>query len=376
MNVNGTPYRSLWVKKEDPRVIQIIDQRWLPHKFVVEDIRTVGEMAVAIREMHVRGAPLIGVAAAFGMYLAAAEISSDRSLGKGMEEAAARLKATRPTAVNLQAAVERQLHLVQQAASKEQTARTLFEAARLMAEEDVENCRKIGGHGVTMIEEISARKKSRVDILTHCNAGWLACIDWGTATSPIYQAFNKGIDVHVWVTETRPRNQGASLTAWELGQHKVPHTVIVDNAAGHLLQRKMVDLVIVGTDRTTSTGDVANKIGTYLIALAARENGVPFYAAVPSTSIDWKMEDGISEITIERRGAEEVTHIQGACDGDIKRVRLTPEGTPAANYAFDVTPRRFVTGLITERGICPASKESLLRLFPERKEIASGQKAV
>ena len=367
MKVNGVPYRSLWVKEDDPRTLQVIDQRWLPHQFVIEELKTLEEVAVAIREMHVRGAPLIGVAAAFGMYLSLLETTADRPVETIMEEAATKLKATRPTAVNLQSAIDRQLQAVKRVRSKEEGVRILFETAQRMAAEDIEICRKIGEHGFNIIQAIQKKKSKTVNILTHCNAGWLACVDWGTATAPIYQAFNRGIDVHVWVSETRPRNQGASLTAWELGQHQIPHTVIVDSAAGHLMQCGRVDLVVVGTDRTTATGDVANKIGTYLKALAARDNGVPFYVALPSTSIDWTIHDGVSEISIEERNAEEVTHIQGLCDGEIKEVLLTPRQTQAANYAFDVTPNRLVTGLITERGVCTASREGLLKLFPEKR---------
>ena len=368
MNIRGVPYRSLWVKEDDPRTIQIIDQRSLPHKFVIEELRTREEMVVAIREMHLRGAPLIGVAAAFGMYLALLEAPGGSSLEEVMEEAALQLKSTRPTAVNLQWAIERQLNAAKQVRLKEAVVRILFEEARKMADDDIENCRQIGAHGLKLIEAIQTKKRSgAVNILTHCNAGWLACIDWGTATAPIYQAFNRGIDLHVWVNETRPRNQGASLTAWELGQHQIPHTVIVDNAAGHLMQRQKVDMVIVGTDRTTSTGDVANKIETYLMALSAHDNGIPLYVALPSASIDWKIKEGLSEIPIEERDTEEVTHIQGLCDGEIKKVLLTPKETRATNYAFDVTPGRLVTGLITERGICPATEKGLLQLFPEKR---------
>jgi len=368
MNIHGVPCRSLRVKEGDPRTIQIIDQRYLPHKFVIEEIRTLNEVTSAIQEMHLRGAPLIGVAAAFGMYLALLDAPSDQSLEKIMEDASSRLKVTRPTAVNLQWAIERQLKVVRRMRSKEEGVQLLFEEAQKMAEEDVESCQRIGEHGLRLIEAIRAKKgRGVVHILTHCNAGWLACIDWGTATSPMYQAFDKGIDLHVWVNETRPRNQGASLTAWELGQHGVSHTVIVDNASGYLMQRRRIDLAIVGSDRTTATGDVANKIGTYLMALAAHDNGVPFYVALPSTSIDWGKREGISEILIEERSPDEVTHIQGLCDGEIKKVLLTPKETQVANYAFDVTPRRLVTALITERGICPATEEGLLQLFPEKR---------
>jgi len=363
MNINGIPYRTIWVKKNDPRIIQIIDQRFLPHRLVTEDLKTVDDVREAIKGMHVRGAPLIGVAAAFGIYLAVLKSSSDEDL----KEAAARLKATRPTAVNLSWALEKQLKAISQCRLAEQKAKVALQTAQMIADEDIETCKNIGRHGLGIVKEICRKKKTNeINILTHCNAGWLACVDWGTATSSIYQAFNEGIRVHVWVNETRPRNQGASLTAWELAQHRVPHTVEVDNAAGHLMQRGMVDLVIVGSDRTTATGDVANKIGTYLMALAAKDNGIPFYVALPSTTVDWDLTDGIRQIPIEERNPNEVTHIRGLCDNEIKEVLLTPAKTKVVNYAFDVTPRNLVTGLITERGVSPASREGLLALFPEK----------
>jgi methylthioribose-1-phosphate isomerase len=359
VNVAGRHYRTIWLKPEDERVVQLIDQRALPHQFVVEEVRTVEEMAAAIREMHVRGAPLIGAAAAYGMYLAAlAEMEAG--------EAARLLRATRPTAVNLAWAIERQLAQIATGMTPTEKITLTRETARAIANDDAEHCRRIGLHGVELVREIAARKNGEpVNILTHCNAGWLACVDFGTATASIYAAHDEGIPVHVWVDETRPRNQGAKLTAWELGEHGVPHTVIADNAGGHLMQRGAVDLVLVGTDRTTYTGDVANKIGTYLKALAAKDSGVPFYVALPSSSFDWKMRDGLAEIPIEERGAEEVKHADGWADGRSIEVRLTPEKSPAANYAFDVTPRRLVSGLITERGICRPNEESILAMFPE-----------
>ncbi len=360
MNVGGQPYRTIWLQPDDRRVVQLIDQRALPHQFVVEEIRTVEQMAVAIREMHVRGAGLIGAAAGYGMYLAMlAEIEPTA--------AASLLQATRPTAVNLAWAVERQLNAIgagANAAEKLALARTTAEA---IADENAEHCRQIGLHGYELIEEIARRKNGQpVNILTHCNAGWLAFVDHGSATAPIYAAHDRSLPVHIWVDETRPRNQGARLTAWELGEHGVPHTVIADNTGGHLMQRGAVDLVIVGTDRTTCTGDVANKIGTYLKALAAKDNGVPFYVALPSSSFDWKMRDGLAEIPIEERGAEEVKHAEGWADGRSVEVRLTPEKSAAANYGFDVTPRRLISGLITERGICQPNEQSILALFPEQ----------
>ncbi len=359
MNVAGRPYRTIWLKPDDERVVQLIDQRALPHRFVVEDVRTVEEMATAIREMHVRGAPLIGAAAGYGMYLAMlAEMQPD--------EAAKILRATRPTAVNLAWAIERQLAQIASGSTPAEKIALAREMADAAANDDAEHCRQIGLHGLELIDAIAARKNGQpVNILTHCNAGWLACVDYGSATAPIYAAHDRGIPVHVWVDETRPRNQGSKLTAWELGEHGVAHTVIADNAGGHLMQRGAVDLVLVGTDRTTYTGDVANKIGTYLKALAAKDSGVPFYVALPSSSFDWTMRDGLAEIPIEERGAEEVKHADGWADGRLVEVRVTPAGSPAANYGFDVTPRRLISVLITERGICDANEQSILAMFPE-----------
>lgn len=361
MNVRGRHYRTIWPKAGDERTIQLIDQRALPHRFVIEEVRTVAEMAAAIREMHVRGAGLIGAAAGYGMYLATLE-SDDPTA------AAAQLKATRPTAVNLAWAIERQLKSIATAKTREEQQRAAFQTAREIADEDAEYCRRIGEHGLELIRSLSAAKgNTPVNVLTHCNAGWLAFVDYGSATSPIYNAHDAGIPVHVWVDETRPRSQGSKLTAWELGEHGVPHTVIADNAGGHLMQRGKVDAVIVGTDRTTYTGDVANKIGTYLKALAAKDNGVPFYVALPSSSFDWNIRDGVNEIPIEERGSEEVNHADGWHAGNHVEVRVAPENSPAANFGFDVTPRQLVTGLITERGICEANEESILNLFPERR---------
>lgn len=355
MNVAGRHYTTIWLKSEDERVVQIIDQRFLPHRFVIEDIRTVAEMATAIREMHVRGAGLIGAAAAFGMYLAALA-------GENLEDAAVRLRATRPTAVNLAWAIDCQLR---EFASATDPVRRALEVAQHIAAEDAEHCRRIGEHGIGLIREIAARKNGApVNLLTHCNAGWLAFVDHGSATSPIYAAHDADVPVHVWVDETRPRNQGSKLTAWELGQHGVPHTLIADNTGGHLMQRGEVDMVIVGTDRTTYTGDVANKIGTYLKALAANDNGIPFYVALPSSSFDWQLRDGAA-IPIEQRGAEEVKCADGMAEGKHLGVLIAPEQSPAANYGFDVTPSRLVTGLITERGICAPNEQSVLAMFPE-----------
>ncbi|MEQ1862423.1 MAG: S-methyl-5-thioribose-1-phosphate isomerase [Chthoniobacteraceae bacterium] len=358
MKVQGRHYRTIWLTAGDERVVQLIDQRALPHQFVVEEVRTVAEAARAIAEMRVRGAGLIGATAAYGMYLAALE-STDAAW---LRRAGDTLKATRPTAVNLAWAVDRQLAAITSAEDKVAAART---TAAQIADEDADFCRRIGGHGLPLIAAISARKGGApVNILTHCNAGWLAFVDHGSATAPIYAAHDAGIAVHVWVDETRPRSQGAKLTAWELAQHGVPHTLIVDNAGGHLMQRGEVDLVLVGTDRTTRTGDVANKIGTYLKALAARDNAVPFYVALPSSSFDWTMRDGLREIPIEDRGPDEVKRIDG--------MLIAPAESPAANPGFDVTPARLVTALITERGVCAADEAAITALFPERTAGARG----
>ncbi len=326
-------------------------------------------MARAIREMHVRGAGLIGAAAGYGMYLATLEAAGN-SIDDHLAAAAERLKATRPTAVNLAWAVERQLKSIGEAKGLEAKRQVAFDTARKIADEDAEYCRRIGEHGLPLIRQLSEKKGGApVNVLTHCNAGWLAFVDHGSATSPVYAAHDAGIAVHVWVDETRPRSQGSKLTAWELGEHGVPHTVIADNAGGHLMQHGKVDAVMVGTDRTTYTGDVANKIGTYLKALAAKDNAVPFYVALPSSSFDWKIRDGLTEIPIEERGSEEVSYADGWHDGRQVEVRLTPQSSAAANFGFDVTPRQLVTGLITERGICQANEESILGLFPEHRGL-------
>jgi len=372
MRVNDRHYRTIWLHERDPGTVQIIDQRHLPHRFVIEDLKTVDGVAVAIRDMHVRGAGLIGAAAGYGMYLAALEARTAESKEEFLprvEESGEILKSTRPTAVNLEWAVTRQLEALRDGG---ETLGSLVAAARRtaaeIADEDAEFCRRIGRHGLAIIEELHGRNPDRaVNILTHCNAGWLAFVDYGTATAPIYAAHDAGIPVHVWVDETRPRNQGAGLTAWELGRHGVPHTVVVDNAGGYLMQQGMVDMVITGTDRTTYTGDVANKIGTYLKALAARDNNVPFYVALPSSTFDWVMRDGVHEIPIEERDPDEVRYVTGLANGELAEVLITPPDSPTGNYAFDVTPSRLVTGLITERGICDASEEGILGLYPEKK---------
>ena len=361
MKIDGTHYRSLWWNS-DKNVLEIIDQRWLPHDFRVVPVATMQDFADAIFEMRVRGAPLIGATAAYGMALAMAEDPSDAN----MNAAWTFLEKTRPTAINLRWALDRCRAALRPLPEGDRAAAALA-LAHEIADEDVEINRRIGEHGLALIREIAARKPAGepVRLLTHCNAGWLATVDWGTATSPMYHAHDAGLALHVWVDETRPRNQGA-LTSWELGKHGVPHTYITDNAGGHLMQHGMVDMVITGTDRTTRQGDVCNKIGTYLKALAAHDNGVPFYVALPSPTIDWTVSDGAAEIPIEERNAREVTHVQGITeDGGIGTVQVTPEGTPGGNPAFDVTPNRLVTGLITERGVCEASEAGLAALFPD-----------
>ncbi|MDB6092925.1 MAG: translation initiation factor, aIF-2BI family [Verrucomicrobia bacterium] len=364
MNVSGRAYRTIW-PGDDGSSVEIIDQTKLPHAFATARLASLDEAAHAIRAMLVRGAPLIGATAAWGLWLALRADASDA----GLARAHVTLLATRPTAVNLRWALDRvRAHLAP--LERERRADSARQLAIEICDEDVALNHRLAAAGLPIIRELASRKKpgEPVNILTHCNAGWLAAVDVGLATAPIYAAHDAGIPVHVWVDETRPRNQGASLTAWELLNHGVPHTVVVDNAGGHLMQRGQVDLVIVGTDRTTAAGDVCNKIGTYLKALAARDNGVPFYAVVPSPSIDWTIRDGRREIPIEERSASEVTHISGRRDdGTVGLVALTPLGSPAANPAFDVTPARLVTGLITERGIAGASEGGLRRLFPEQR---------
>jgi methylthioribose-1-phosphate isomerase len=374
MNVNGRHFRTIWPDEKNSKIIKIIDQRHLPHRFVIEELRQVEDFVVAIRDMHVRGAGLIGATAGFGMYCAALAAPADNCLSF-LEEAAGRLLATRPTARNLAWAVERQLAVIKDArATGNDTRQVLqqrtFAAACAIADDDADCCRRIGKHGLKIIEKVSRAKQGEpVNILTHCNAGWLAFVDYGSATAPIYAAHRAGIRVHVWVDETRPWNQGAKLTAWELGQEGVEHTLIADNTGGHLMQHSQVDLVIVGTDRTTRNGDVANKIGTYLKALAARDNNIPFYVALPSSTFDWQLKDGVAEIPIEERSGDEVRYVAGRSkSGDEETVLICPARTRAANYSFDVTPARLITGLITERGVTAASEEGILKLYPEQRE--------
>jgi methylthioribose-1-phosphate isomerase len=358
-------FRTIWLSPDDDSVVQIIDQRQLPHKFQVHDLTSWRDGVVAISDMYVRGAPLIGATAAWSLYLAARGTKNSAS---EIRAAAGALLKSRPTAVNLAWAVERVLAAIDAEQDRKRLIALTRQEAESICNEDIAISCGIGERGLPLIEEIAARKNGApVNILTHCNAGSLATINWGTATAPIYFAHRLGIAVHVWVDETRPRNQGSQLTAWELSANGVPHTLIVDNAGGHLMQHEMVDLVITGTDRTTRCGDVANKIGTYLKALAAKDNDVPFYVALPSTTIDWDSRDGVKEIPIEERDAAEVTDVYGVSNGEATVVRTTTADTAVSNFAFDVTPARLVTGLITERGVCDASEEGLLGLFPEKR---------
>ena len=358
--------RPIWLSK-DGNSVQVIDQRLLPHEMTILDLKTVDDAIMAIKDMVVRGAPLIGVTAAYGMYLVALNAPRTGDTSDYWQSEADRLTAARPTAVNLAWAVKRLAEAVSAADEYEAKVAIAGETAGVIAEEEVTNCRRIGENGLPLIEAISKSKNGEpVNILTHCNAGWLACVEYGTATAPVYIANEHGIDVHVWVDETRPLNQGARLTAWELGQAKIPHTLITDNAGGHLMQRQQVDLVIVGTDRTSANGDVANKIGTYLKALAARDNEIPFYVALPSSTFDWNCTDGLRGIPIEEREGHEVSHIVGYDGEKLNRIRISPKDCSTANPAFDVTPARLVTGLITERGVCGASPEEIKKLFPEK----------
>ena len=363
MKVDGQHYRSIWFD-ETEGAVKIIDQRWLPHEFRVVELANRQAFATAIADMWVRGAPLIGATAAYGVAVQMKSNPSDNAL----EEIWEFLHATRPTAINLRWALDEMTALLKPLAPSERAAAAYNRAAEI-CDEDVERNRQIGLNGLEIIKEIAAKKKPGevINILTHCNAGWLATVDWGTATSPMYHAVEAGIPVHIWIDETRPRNQGAHLTSWEMVGHDVPHHLIVDNAGGHLMQHGKVDLVIVGTDRTSAHGDVCNKIGTYLKALAAKDNGVPFYVALPSPTIDWTVFDGVKEIPIEERDDEEITKVWGKlADGTVTQVQISPDETAGGNPAFDVTPRHLITGLITERGVCEASPEGLAALFPEK----------
>ncbi|MBC7830744.1 MAG: S-methyl-5-thioribose-1-phosphate isomerase [Hyphomicrobium sp.] len=362
MKIKGKAYRTIWLAP-DGWSVEVIDQTRLPHELVVIPLQSAEDAARAILTMQVRGAPLIGATAAYGLAMAIRQDSSDEAIDRAVEF----LAKQRPTAINLRWALEEMRRAVQNIPHDQRVAAAYKRAAEI-CDEDVETCRLIGEHGKKLIEDIAAKKGNgaKVEVLTHCNAGWLACVDWGTATSPIYQAHDAGVPLHVWVDETRPRNQGAALTAYELGSHGIPHTIVVDNAGGHLMQHGKVDMVIVGTDRVAANGDVANKIGTYLKALAAHDNDVPFYVALPHSTIDWTLDEGLS-IPIEERSADEVLKMPGRLpDGTVVTVEIAAPGSPAGNPAFDVTPARLVTGFITERGVCPATREGLLSLYPER----------
>jgi methylthioribose-1-phosphate isomerase len=364
MRVDGKDIRTIWLDK-DERIVKIIDQRKLPHEFVIVDLKTVDDAVRAIKYMYVRGAPLIGATGAYGVYLASLN-SPDRIDNNYLITECNRLKSARPTAVNLGRGVDKVLAAILNVSDPARKITLAKETAGAITEQEVENCRKIGEHGLSLIEQISRHKGGQpVNVLTHCNAGWLACIEHGTATAPIYAAFDHGIDIHVWVDETRPLNQGTRLTAWELGKHGVKHTIITDKAGGYLMQHGMVDMVIVGTDRTAVSGDVANKIGTYLKALAAWDNKVPFYVALPSSTFDWKIKDGVRDIPIEQRDPAEIKYVYGLDQDRTTSVLICPQTSPAANFAFDVTPAKYVTGFITERGICKATEADIRSLFPD-----------
>ncbi len=368
MKVDGKEMRPIWFDKIS-QTVQVIDQRFLPHKLVVNTLATVDETIYTIKEMVVRGAPLIGATGALGVYISLTQKNNKGADNNYLMTQCRRLKDARPTAMNLFWGVDRVMSAALKYESFEKRVGAALNEALAIIEEEAVNCRKIGEYGLPLIEAVSRKKKGGpVNILTHCNAGWLACIEYGTATAPIYTAFDKGIALHVWVDETRPLNQGSRLTAWELGKHGIAHTIITDNAGGHLMQHGKVDLVIVGTDRTTRSGDVANKIGTYLKALAAKDNDIPFYVALPSSTFDWDITDGIADIPIEERNPDEIRYVQGLLNGKTEQVLVPPQNSPAANHAFDVTPARLVTGFITERGVCRATEEDILSLFPEKKK--------
>jgi methylthioribose-1-phosphate isomerase len=367
MLVNGKNYQTIWPDENDKRIIRVIDQQRLPFFFETKDLCSVEDVFNAIRDMTVRGAPLIGAAGAFGIYLATLEITHHTNIKSHLSNAAEYLISCRPTAVNLSWAVNYMIEKLSGLTDPEVLSKTALESALEICNMEKENCMKIGEHGLKIIRAISEKKKGEpVNILTHCNAGWLACIDYGTVTAPVYSAHEKGIPLHIWVDETRPNNQGARLTAWELGQQGVPYTLIADNAGGHLMQNGKVDLVFVGCDRATKQGDIANKIGTYLKALAAFDNNIPFYSLMPSTSIDFNLNDGLKEIVVEEREQDEVTSVSGYADGKISSVRICPDETKAGNWGFDITPARLVTGLITEKGVCRADAKSIKKLFSDK----------
>ncbi len=375
MKVDGKDMRPIWFDMES-KMVQVIDQRFLPHKLIIKDLNTVDVTIHAIKEMVVRGAPLIGATGALGVYVSLVQEKNKGADNGYLVSECRRLKAARPTAMNLFWGVDRVLSAALKQDKYEARIIAALDEALKIVEEEAINCQRIGEYGMPIIEEISKKKNGEpVNILTHCNAGWLACVEYGTATAPIYTAFDNNINVHVWVDETRPLNQGSRLTAWELGKHGVNHTVITDNAGGHIMQHGMVDLVIVGTDRTTRAGDVANKIGTYLKALAARDNNIPFYVALPSSTFDWDITDGIIDIPIEVRDPDEIRFVQGLCNGKLEKVLVPPETSLAVNHAFDVTPARLVTGFITERGLCRATESDIMSLFPDKNPVEkSGKK--
>lgn len=370
MKIDGKHFTAIWLDPTNSEVVQIIDQRYLPFEFQIKSLSNTEDFHHAIQNMLVRGAPLIGTTAAFGMYIACIEAARNKDGFNSFVEIAAKyLKTSRPTAVDLFYAIDIMTEVIFSKSNIDEQIAIALKTALNYQKENIQNCLDIGSFGKTIIEKLSKQKPNKtINILTHCNAGWLATDDYGTATAPIYLAHDAGLPIHVWVDETRPRNQGARLTAWELAKHGVPHTVISDNAGGHLMQHGLVDMVIVGSDRTTRTGDVANKIGTYLKALAAFDNNIPFYVALPSSTIDWTISDGIKEIPIEERSGDEVKFIQGLHQNEIKKVQLFLDDCPASNFAFDVTPAKYVTALITERGICPATEEGLLKLYPTQKK--------
>lgn len=364
MRINGKYFQTIWLNKKNEGIVHVIDQRYLPFRLKISKLKTLEEAHQTIKNMVVRGAPLIGVTASFGMYLALLENRKDKQIREKIKQAASYLKSARPTAVNLAYAVDQQLEAIEKADTADDMIARSIDTAIQLKEREIDNCRKIGEYGLPLIRELAKKKNGEpVNILTHCNAGWLACIDYGTATAPVYLAHNENIPLHVWVDETRPRNQGSKLTAFEMSEENIPHTVITDNAGGMLMQQGKVDMVIVGSDRTAANGDVANKIGTYLKALAAHDNHVPFYVALPLSSIDMNIKSGMDEIPIEQRAEEEVTHIEGFYKGKIRKIRLTPEKTRAANYGFDVTPAYYVNKLITEKGVCNPDKKEIKKLF-------------
>jgi methylthioribose-1-phosphate isomerase len=367
MKIGENYYRSVWFDGSKPGIISVIDQEKLPFIFEIKELLSVDDVFNAIKDMTVRGAPAIGVTAAFGMYLATLEITSRTNIREHMKNAADYLISCRPTAINLAWAVNRVHARLLDKAQLHEVVKTALAAATEISENEVDNCRKIGLNGLQLIEEISIKKNGApVNILTHCNAGWLACVDYGTALSPIFVAHEKGIALHVWVDETRPRNQGARLTTYELENAGIPCSLVTDNTGGHLMQKGLVDMVLVGSDRTTCTGDVANKIGTYLKALAAFDNNVPFYVALPFSSIDFTISNGLDEIEVEERDPEEVCMVSGFAEDKIMSVRICPENTRAVNYGFDITPARLITGLITERGICKANEKDIFKMFSEK----------